>query len=92
MYDGLTESDQQQIERQTPKVFQSPELAISWGFEQKAFKSIQHARSAYEKLRREGNPKNAEEMAGLWIANVRARLTTGETNGEHAEEGQAALL
>lgn len=86
MYDGLTEIDQQRIENSAPKVFQSPELAISWGVDQKAFKSIQHARNAYEKLKREQQPHTAEEMAGLWIASVRARLATGETNGEHDEQ------
>ncbi|MBN1991454.1 MAG: AAA family ATPase [Anaerolineae bacterium] len=74
VYDGLTESDQEQIEKQSPALFPNPEAAIAWGFEQGAFSALQHARNAYQKLRTEKQPKNAQEMATLWADEVRHRL------------------
>ena len=74
---------------------QSAELAIACGFEQGAFKAIQHARNAYEKMKREHQPKTAEEMAGLWIGAVRSRKVTGEPNddaADYAEIGERKLL
>ncbi len=87
MYDELSEEEQRQIEQATPRAFQSPELAIAWGFERGAFKAIEHARNAYNKLKREQQPKDAVEMAALWTADVMRRLQQPDLfNGEHGEE------
>jgi len=82
VYSGLTEADQEGIENGIPEVFPNPETAIAWGFERGAFKALQHARNAYEKLKREAQPKSAEEMARLWVADVQARLMAGNGNGD----------
>lgn len=75
VYDGLSKADQARIEQETPAHFPNTQTAIAWGFEQGAFKAIQHARSAYKKLEREQEPgTTAQEMSALWIANVEARL------------------
>jgi hypothetical protein len=80
VYDGLTEADQERIEEEIPDVFPSPETAIAWGHERGAFKALQHARNAYDKLKREAQPKTAREMTRLWVANVQARLMAGNGN------------
>ena len=76
VYSGLSQVDQDQIKREIPEIFPNPETAIAWGVEQGAFNALQHARNAYDKLKREKKPKDAGEMAGLWVAEVRARLGT----------------
>lgn len=79
VYGGLSEADQERIERETPATFPNPETAIAWGVEQGAFQELAHARNAYDKLKREKQPRNAQEMAALWVADVEARLVK---NGE----------
>ena len=81
-YDRLSEADQERIEHEIPEVFPNPETAITWGFERGAFKALQHACNAYEKLKREARPKDAKEMARLWVADVQARLMAGNGNGD----------
>jgi hypothetical protein len=74
VYDGLSEADRDRLEGETPAAFPNPETAIAWGLDQGAFKALQHARNAYNKLKAERKPKTAQEMATLWIADVEARL------------------
>jgi hypothetical protein len=74
VYDGLSRVDQERIEQETPITFPNPETAIAWGMDQGAFKALQHARNAYDKLKREAQPQDAGEMTTLWVAGVRARL------------------
>jgi len=74
VYDGLTREEQERIAQEAPEVFPNPETAIAWAVDQKAFESIPHARNAYDKLKRESDPETAQEMAALWVADVRARL------------------
>jgi len=83
VYDGLSEEVQEQIENGIPDVFPNPETAIAWGLERGAFKALQHARNAYDKLKREAQPKDAKEMARLWVAEVQGRLIAlnGDGNG-----------
>ncbi|MBN1815441.1 MAG: AAA family ATPase [Anaerolineae bacterium] len=81
VYAGLSEADQEQIEQEIPDVFPSPEVAIAWGLERGAFSALQHARNAYEKLKREDQPKDAREMTCLWVADVQARLMAANGNG-----------
>ena len=80
-YDGLSQAEQDRIEGAAPEVFPNAETAISWGFEQGAFEALQHARNAYEKVKREHNPQTAREMAGLWVADVSRRILEGADNG-----------
>lgn len=80
VYAGLTKAAQKRIEEETPEIFPNVETAIAWGFEQGAFRAIEHARNAYEKLKREALPKDAKEMARLWVADVQARVIAG--NGD----------
>ena len=79
VYGGLSEADQERIERETPATFPNPETAIAWGLKRGAFEALQHARNAYDKLKREKRPRNAQEMAALWVADVQVRLVK---NGE----------
>lgn len=74
VYGGLSAEDQDRIEAETPAMFPNPETAISWGLEQGAFEALPHARNAYDKLKREKKPKDATEMAALWVADVQKRL------------------
>ncbi|MBN2003955.1 MAG: AAA family ATPase [Anaerolineae bacterium] len=78
VYAGLSEQERQAIEQRTPTSFASPEAAIAWGVERGAFRTIQHARNAYDKLKREQTPQSAEDMAALWAANVEYRRASGQ--------------
>jgi len=82
VYSGLSEADQEGIENGIPEVFPNAETAIAWGYERGAFKALQHARNAYGKLKREAQPKDAHEMARLWVADVQARLMAGNGNSD----------
>lgn len=73
-YDGLSEAEQDLIEQDPPQVFQTPEVAIDWAFRKHAFRSLEHAKNAYEKLKREKTPKTAKEMRDLWVADIERRL------------------
>jgi hypothetical protein len=75
VYDGLTEADRDRIETTTPASFPNAAAAIAWGFEQGCFDALEHARNAYDALKRETvpQPATAAEMWRLWIADVTAR-------------------
>lgn len=77
VYDGLSKADQDKIEQQPPG-FASPEAAMNWGVEQGAFKAIEHARNAYDKLKREKQPAKAADMWQLWTEDVQRRLDESE--------------
>ncbi len=74
MYGGLTDEQMRQIESATPKVFKSPSDAWAWSIQQGAFTEPAHAKNAYEKVKQELKPENAEEMAALWVAEVQLRI------------------
>lgn len=67
MYDGLSKAEQDALEQSTPMTFTGPEHAISWAVEQGAYDTVEKARAAYERVKREGKPRNAKEMAALWV-------------------------
>jgi hypothetical protein len=92
VYDGLSSAEQAGLASATPTTFPNPETAIAWGFEQGVFEALQHARNAYDKLKREHNPQSAQEMAALWVADVRARLPVegGEGASQTEEETELA--
>jgi len=87
VYAGLSPADQERLAKAMPSVFPNAEMAIAWGAEQGAFKSLPHARNAYEKLKRERKPQTAREMAALWTAEVQARL---DGNGTRQTKQPAA--
>lgn len=74
VYAGLSLAEQEHLEQVAPAVFPNPETAINWGFEQGVFGALQHARNAYNKLKREKKPQNAREMATLWVNDIQARI------------------
>jgi hypothetical protein len=85
IYGGLSESDQERIEAEPPDVFPDPASAIAWGLEQGAFKALQHSRNAYDKLKAEEEPKDAQEMRDLWLADVERRLAELEAEEAGSE-------
>lgn len=59
--------------------------AVLWGYDQGAFKAIQHAQNAYNKLRDEAKasdnpPKNAADMFNRWYADVLLRLENAKAS------------
>lgn len=64
-----------------PHVFASPQAAITWGCDQGCFKSKEHAKNAYEKLKSAQSPSNAEEMGALWRAEVARRIEGAPEEG-----------
>ena len=52
---------------------------VLWGYDQGAFKAVQHAQNAYNKLRDEAKasdnpPKSAKDMFDRWYADVLLRV------------------
>lgn len=90
VYDGLTAEDMAKIANAVPTRFASQTEAIAWaiGLEGADFKDAQHARNAYEKQKREGEPADASEMWSLWIAYVLRRVDRNsvESDGNDEEE------
>lgn len=78
VYDGLTESDKQELEETWPTSFRSAEDAIAWGWmigeAPGAFRDAAHTKNAYEKLKSEHVPSNAAEMWKLWTEDVKRRI------------------
>jgi hypothetical protein len=78
VYAGLSQEEQERLEKTAPDYFPNPETAISWAMEQSAYENIPHARNAYDKLKRDRKPKNAKEMAHMWVEYVQDRLARME--------------
>ena len=74
VYDGLSKTDQAELEQRSTGAFPTPEVAIDWAMSSGAFKALAHARNAYNKLKQEAKPKDAETMADLWRGDVARRL------------------
>jgi len=64
--------------------FPNKSAAIKWAMERGAFEIGKHAANAYDKVKREGNPKSAGEMGRLWRADVTQRLAEAESQAEAA--------
>ena len=84
VYDGLSQAEQEAIERQAPTVFSGPADAIAWGYGQGCFDDAVHSANAYEKLKTERKPATAAAMWALWVEDVRRRQTERQ---EPATEG-----
>lgn len=78
VYDGLTQADQDAIEKAVPSSFSGPNAAIAWGFEQGCFRDAVHAANAYEEVKRIQQPQTAAMMWTLWIAEVQSRCASEE--------------
>ena len=57
-----------------PTTFANPAMAIAWGQEQGCFKDARHAASAYEKCKREAQPKTSGDMWASWTKDVMQRV------------------
>ena len=94
VYDGLSESEQRQIESGPPDVFPTPAEAIAWGMTQithagePIFRDEAHAQNAYSLVRTVRRPESAQQMRDEWVAEVWVRQSGGTTIT--AEERQAA--
>src|SRR5262249_31728097 len=73
VYSGLTPEQMNALEKQKPQSFSGPQEAIAWGYEQGCFNDAVHAQNAYDELKREKQPKNAQEMWELWVRAVERR-------------------
>lgn len=78
VYDGLSQQEQDAIEKAVPSSFSGPNAAIAWGFEQGCFRDAVHAANAYEELKLTQQPESAAVMWALWIADVQRRCTEQE--------------
>jgi hypothetical protein len=63
-------------------MFNGPEDAIAWGFEQGCYRDAVHTKNSYEKLRGELKPKSASEMWKAWIAKVEQHMTESHESVE----------
>jgi hypothetical protein len=73
VYGGLTPEQMNEMEKQKPMTFSGPQEAIAWGYEQGCFNDAVHAQNAYDELKREKQPKSAQEMWAFWVAAVERR-------------------
>jgi hypothetical protein len=73
VYGGLTPEQMSALEKQKPMNFSGPQEAIAWGYEQGCFNDAVHAQNAYDELKREKQPKSAQEMWAFWVTNVERR-------------------
>ena len=93
VYDGLSESEQRQIESELPDVFPGPAEAIAWGMtqitdtEEPVFRDEAHAQNAYQLIRTVRQPGTAQEMRDAWVAEVRARQSGGTTITDEERAG-----
>jgi hypothetical protein len=78
VYDGLSQQEQDAIEKATPSSFSGPNAAIAWGFEQGCFRDAVHAANAYEEIKHTQQPESAAMMWSVWIADVQRRCTEQE--------------
>lgn len=89
VYDGLSEAEQDALEGDAPAVFPNAETAIAWGLERGAFEALQHSRNAYDKLKREAQPRTAEAMRELWVVEVQRRVSERAAAGDGGGDATA---
>jgi hypothetical protein len=77
-YSGLTVEGMERLEAQRPEKFAGPQEAIAWGYEQGCFNDAVHAKNAYDELKREKQPDNADGMWMLWVKEVERRKSEKE--------------
>lgn len=79
--DGVKESEG------VPTSFANPTMAIAWGNEQGCFRDVRHAQGAYEKCKRNAQPKTAVEMRDAWVADVQERVAA-KAAGQPVEDAE----
>ncbi len=89
VYDGLSEAERAALEKEPPECFPDDETAIGWGFERGPFRVVEHARNAFDKLKRESGFTTLADLTPLWIADVERRLEEGEEQEEEESEAHA---
>lgn len=79
IYDGLTSQEREDIERENenPTFFRRPEDAWNWAVEKGAFSSVEKAHRAYDNVKRDEKPRNAQQMAEVWVQHVGEVLAIG---------------
>lgn len=75
----------------TPSGFANQSDAIAWGNEQGCFRDARHAASAYEKCKRNAQPKTAADMWAAWIAHVQERVAAKAT-GVPVEDAESEAV
>ena len=70
--DGLISREKEEIEANAPTVFPNFETAISWGYEQGAFDSLEAALKGYDCIKERDSPLTAQVMASLWVTEMSA--------------------
>lgn len=86
VYGGLTKAQQDEIERSIPTRFNSMDEALAWAVAAEAFESLPHAVNAYNQIKRDHSPANAQEMWDLWIADCLRRQSENGLESEPASE------
>lgn len=88
IYDGLTADEQDSIEKETPDYFPNPQVAVSWAIDQGAYSSPEVGRAAYDRIKKEQKPKNAREMAAMWVEYIQQRMLN-IIDDEHGDDASS---
>lgn len=84
VYGGLSVADQDKLEKEAPAVFATEEAAIDWAVGRDVFKNVEHARNAWEKIKRENPNLDLARWSKLWTAEVENREATKQAGGAEA--------
>jgi hypothetical protein len=94
VYGGLSVTEQDKIEQETPAVFPTEEAAIEWAQGQGIFKDFNHTRNSFNKLKKTNPNLSLAEISVLWVEEVERRSAdeskgAGEqgSRGENGTEG-----
>lgn len=74
VYDGLSQTDQEKIEKEAPAVFATEEAAIEWGRTSGVFKEVAHAKNAFAKVKKDNPDAGLARWSVLWVADVDRRV------------------
>jgi hypothetical protein len=90
VYDGLSQADQERIEKEAPAVFATEEAAIDWGMGQGVFKDVAHAKNAFDKIKNAHPLVGLAELSALWVEDVERRVSEKASEPAPAEESTPA--
>lgn len=96
VYDGLTAEDRKRLEHEPPELFPDEATAIAWGLEHGPFHALEHARNAWDLLKREAGydnlgPVEMPEMTALWVADIdRRNAEVEEMKKQNGQSGKPA--